>query len=224
MSIVAVVGNKGGTGKTTLSLNLAAGLARRGSVVIVDADPQQSAYQWRLTGDENAALPVVVAAAFGLEKTVQALRDVHDHVVIDCPPSVKALQTEHALRLADHALIPLQPSPMDLWATSHLARTIEKIRAENPRLRALIVMSQMEPRTTLSRLMPEAVAELDLPVARASLQRRSIHRLCVLEGRSVFQAGRRGAAAAAEINDLIAEIFDHDNASQRNASQENVSE
>ncbi|NCC29087.1 MAG: ParA family protein, partial [Gammaproteobacteria bacterium] len=64
MSIVAVVGNKGGTGKTTLSLNLAAGLARRGSIVIVDADPQQSAYQWRLIGDENAALPAVVAAAF----------------------------------------------------------------------------------------------------------------------------------------------------------------
>ncbi|CRI64522.1 ParA [Thiocapsa sp. KS1] len=222
MSIVAVVGNKGGTGKTTLSLNLAAGLGRRGSVVIVDADPQQSAYQWRLIGDENMALPAVVAAAFGLEKTVRALRDVHDHVVIDCPPSIKAPQTEHALRLADHALIPLQPSPMDLWATSHLARIIEQIRPENPRLRALIVMSQMEPRTTLSRLMPDAVAELDLPVARTSLQRRSIHRLCVLEGRSVFQAGRRGAAAAAEINDLIAEIFDHDNASQEHASQEHL--
>jgi chromosome partitioning protein len=222
MSIVAVVGNKGGTGKTTLSLNLAAGLARRGSVVIVDADPQQSAYQWRMIGDENAALPAVVAAAFGLEKTVRALRDVHDHVVIDCPPSIKAPQTEHALRLADHALIPLQPSPMDLWATSHLARIIEQVRPENPRLRTLIVMSQMEPRTTLSRLMPEAVAELDLPVARTSLQRRSIHRLCVLEGRSVFQAGRRGAAAAGEINDLIAEIFDHDNAAREHVSQEHA--
>jgi chromosome partitioning protein len=217
MSIVAVVGNKGGTGKTTLSLNLAAGLAGRGSVVVVDADPQESAYQWRLIGDENAALPAVVAAAFGLEKTVRALRDAHDHVVIDCPPSIKAPQTAQALRLADHALIPLQPSPMDLWATSHLARVIEGIRPENPRLRALIVMSQMEPRTTLSRLMPDAVAELDLPVARTSLQRRSIHRLCVLEGRSVFQAGRRGAAAAAEINDLIAEIFDHDNTTQEHA-------
>ncbi|MCG6898258.1 MAG: ParA family protein [Thiocapsa sp.] len=210
MSVVAVVGNKGGTGKTTLSLNLGAGLAQRGSVVIVDADPQQSAYQWRLVGDAGGGLPAVVAAAFGLDKTVLALRDVHAHVVIDCPPSIKAPQTEHALRLADHALIPLQPSPMDLWATSHIARIIEKLRPENPRLRALIVMSQMEPRTTLSRLMPEAVSELDLPVARTSLQRRSIHRLCVLEGRSIFQTGRRGAAAAAEINDLIAEIFDHD--------------
>jgi chromosome partitioning protein len=210
MSIVAVVGNKGGTGKTTLSLNLAAGLARRGSVVIVDADPQQSAYQWRLIGDDNVGLPSVVAAAFGLDKMIQALRDVHEHVVIDCPPSIKAPQTEQALRLADHALIPLQPSPMDLWATSHIARIIEKLRPENPGLRALLVMSQMEPRTTLSRLMPDAVSELDLPVARTSLQRRSIHRLCVLEGRSVFQTGRRGAAAAAEINELIAEIFDHD--------------
>ncbi|AHE98948.1 ParA family partition ATPase [Thioalkalivibrio paradoxus] len=207
MSILAVVGNKGGTGKTTLTLNLAAGLSRQDSVVIVDADPQQSAYQWRLIGDERSGLPAVVAAAYGLGKTVGALREAHTHVVIDCPPSIKAPQTEHALRIAEYVLIPVQPSPMDLWATSHIARIIEKMRQENPGLRALIVMSQTEPRTTLSRLMPEAARELDLPVARASLRRRSIHRHCVLEGRSVFQAGRRGEAAAAEINDLITEIF-----------------
>jgi chromosome partitioning protein len=210
MSIIAVVGNKGGTGKTTLSLNLAAGLARQGSVVIIDADPQQSAYQWRLVGDEDAPLPSVVAAASGLEKTIGAMRDAHMHVVIDCPPSIKAAQTEQALRLAEHALVPVQPSPMDLWATTHIARIIDKMRMDNPRLRALIVMSQMEPRTTLSRLMPDAAAELDLPVAVTTLRRRSIHRHCVLEGRSVFQAGRRGEAAAAEIEELIAEIFKHD--------------
>jgi chromosome partitioning protein len=210
MSILAVVGNKGGTGKTTLSLNLAAGLLKRGSVVVVDADPQQSAYQWRLVGRDDAGLPDVVAAAFGLEKTVHALREAHEHVVIDCPPSIKANQTEQALRLAQFALIPVQPSPMDLWATTHIARVVEKMRPGNPALRALIVMSQMEPRTTLSRLMPQAVTELDLPVARASLRRRSIHRHCVLEGRSVFQAGRRGEAAAAEIHELIAEIFQDD--------------
>jgi chromosome partitioning protein len=210
MSIIAVVGNKGGTGKTTLSLNLAAGLARQGSVVIIDADPQQSAYQWRLVGDEDAPLPSVVAAASGLEKTIGAMRDAHMHVVIDCPPSIKAAQTEQALRLAEHALVPVQPSPMDLWATTHIARIIDKMRMDNPRLRALIVMSQMEPRTTLSRLMPDAAAELDLPVAVTTLRRRSIHRHCVLEGRSVFQAGRRGEAAAAEIEELIAEVFKHD--------------
>jgi chromosome partitioning protein len=174
-------------------------------VVIVDADPQQSAYQWRLVGKDDSVLPAVVAAAIGLEKTVRALRDVHDHVVIDCPPSIKANQTEQALRLAEHALIPVQPSPMDLWATTHIARVVE-----NPGLRAVIVMSQMEPRTTLSRLMPEAAAELDLPVAASALRRRSIHRHCVLEGRSVFQAGRRGEAAANEIQELIAEIFEHE--------------
>ena len=207
MSVIAIVGNKGGTGKTTLSLNLAAGLARRASVAVVDADPQQSAYQWRLIGSESSRLPAVVAAAYGLEKTVQALRDAHTHLVIDCPPSIKAPQTEQVLRIADHALIPVQPSPMDLWATAHIARVIERLRPENPRLRALIVMSQTEPRTTLSRLMPDAVAELDLPVAETAVQRRSIHRRCVLEGRTVYDTGRRGEAAAAEIEALIAEVL-----------------
>jgi chromosome partitioning protein len=210
MSIIAVVGNKGGTGKTTLALNLAAGLAARGnSVVIVDADPQQSAYQWRLTGDANNGLPDVVAAAIGLGKTVSALGEANAHVVIDCPPSIKAAQSEQALRLADHALVPVQPSPVDLWATTHIARVIERLRPENPRLRALIVMCQLEPRTTLSKLMPDAAAELDLSVAVTGIRRRSIHRHCALEGRSVFQAGKRGAEAAAEIHQLLTELFDH---------------
>ncbi len=210
MSIIAVVGNKGGTGKTTLALNIAAALAQRGdSVVIVDADPQQSAYQWRLTGADDNGVPAVVAAAMGLDKTVRALGEAHAHVVIDCPPSIKATQAEQALTLADHALVPVQPSPMDLWATTHIAKVIERLRPENPRLRALIVMSQLEPRTTLSRLMPEAAAELDLPVAAAGIRRRSIHRHCALEGRSVFQAGKRGADAAAEIQQLLTELFDH---------------
>jgi chromosome partitioning protein len=210
MSIIAVVGNKGGTGKTTLALNIAAALAQRGdSVVIVDADPQQSAYQWRLTGDDDNGVPAVVAAAMGLDKTVRALGEAHAHVVIDCPPSIKATQAEQALRLADHALVPVQPSPMDLRATTHIAKVIERLRPDNPRLRALIVMSQLEPRTTLSRLMPQAASELDLPVAAAGIRRRSIHRHCALEGRSVFQAGKRGADAAAEIQQLLTELFDH---------------
>ena len=210
MSIIAVVGNKGGTGKTTLALNLAAGLAARGdSVVIVDADPQQSAYQWRLTGDADNGLPDVVAAAIGLEKTVFALGEANAHVVIDCPPSIKAPQSEQALRLADHALVPVQPSPVDLWATTHIAKVFERLRPENPRLRALIVMSQLEPRTTLSKLMPDAAAELDLAVATAGIRRRSIHRHCALEGHTVFQAGKRGAEAAAEIHKVLTELFDH---------------
>jgi len=103
----------------------------------------------------------------------------------------------------------VQPSPMDLWATSHIARIIEQLRPDNPRLKALIVMSQLEPRTTLSRLMPDAVAELDLPVAAAGIRRRSIHRHCALEGKSVFQAGKRGSDAADEIHQLLTELLDH---------------
>jgi chromosome partitioning protein len=209
VSVIAVVGNKGGTGKTTLALNLAAGLGRREPVVIVDADPQQSAYQWRLVRQEDPALPAVVASAVSLENSVRALRQTHAHVVIDCPPSITAPQTERALGQADYALIPVQPSPMDLWATTRIARVIERLRPENPELSALIVMSQMEPRTTLSRLMPGALAELDLPVAETALRRRSIHRMCILEGRTVFQVGRRGEAAAAEIEALIVEVFNH---------------
>jgi chromosome partitioning protein len=209
MSIIAIVGNKGGTGKTTLALNLAVGLAQGDSVVIIDADPQQSAYQWRLVREQDQTLPNVVAAAVGLKSSVEALAASHSHVVIDCPPSIKAPQTEQALALAEHALIPVQPSPMDLWATTHIARVIERLRPTNPKLRAHIVMSQIEPRTTLSKLMPEALSELDLPVAETAIRRRSIQRHAILEGRTIYQVGRRGEAAVAEIDALIQEVLQH---------------
>src|SRR3569832_1528317 len=93
MTVIALASSKGGVGKTTLTMNLAAGLSRRGRTVVVDADPQQSAGQ---SGR------------------------VHRYVVVDCPPSFAAPQTQAALQQADLLLVPMQPSPVDLWAGTHV--------------------------------------------------------------------------------------------------------
>ena len=113
VSIIALVGNKGGAGKTTLAVNLAAGLARQQSVAVIDADPQGSALQWRaIAGDASA--PPVAAAEADLQRQAFKLLQDYRWVVIDCPPSVHAPQTGAVLGFGDLALIPVQPSPMDL--------------------------------------------------------------------------------------------------------------
>lgn len=208
MPIFALASNKGGAGKTTLALNLACGLLRREPTAILDADPQGSAAQWRLIGGAGAGLPAVHHDAENLAEAVSALGGSHAFLVIDCPPSIHAPQTRQALALADRALIPVQPSPMDLWATVHIARVIAEARGDNPGLGAHLVINQLEPRTTLSRAMREAAGELELPVTRAAVRRRAIYRNCVLEGRSVFDVGSRGREAAAEIDALIAEVLE----------------
>jgi chromosome partitioning protein len=203
--VFVVVGNKGGAGKTTLSVNLAAGLARQSGIAVVDADPQGSAQQWRAIADEDA-VPVYEAGA-ELDSQIAELARYYDHIVIDCPPSVHAPQTSAVLQLGDLALIPVQPSPVDLWATVHIERAISEAQAINPALRALLVINQLESRTTLSRLVREALAEIALPVASTAVRRRAVYRNSALEGKSVFDMGRRGTAAVEELDQLIQEIM-----------------
>lgn len=206
MSVIAFVGNKGGAGKTTLTVNLASCLARQSSVAVIDADPQGSALQWRAFS-ENEHTVSVIEASEQLEEQANQLKQEYRYVVIDCPPSVHAPQTKTVLAFSDMALIPVQPSPVDLWATVHIEEAVNKARESNDRLKAMLVINQLEARTMLSRLVRDALSEIDLPVAKTALKRRAIFRSSALEGKSVFDMGRRGADAASEIEHLIEEVF-----------------
>jgi chromosome partitioning protein len=206
MPVIAVVGNKGGAGKTTLSVNLASGIARQKSTVVVDADPQGSALQWREFSENEKAVPVHEADT-ELQSQVDDLANDYEYVVIDCPPSVHAPQTSAVLKFSDLALIPVQPSPVDLWATVHIEQAINNAYEDNPSLRALLVINQLETRTTLSRLVREVLSEIALPVANTAVRRRAIYRSSALEGKSVFDMGRRGADASTELEQLLQEVM-----------------
>lgn len=205
MSIIAIVGNKGGAGKTTLSVNIASGINKRFRTAIIDADPQRSSLQWRAFSEDDAVS--VYEAEDELGAQANQLQQQYERIIIDCPPSVYAPQTNKALEVSTHAIIPVQPSPMDLWATVHIVEVVEKAREENPHLKPLIVINQLEPRTMLSKLVRDAVVEIGVPVADAMIRRRAIFRSSVLEGKSVYEMGRRGDAAVEEIESLIQEIM-----------------
>jgi len=205
MSVIAIVGNKGGVGKTTLSVNIASGLNKRRSTAVIDADPQLSSIQWRAFSEDNAVS--VYEAEENLAAQARELKQDYDQIVIDCPPSVYAPQTNKALVISDRAVIPVQPSPMDLWATVHIIEAVEKAKESNPGLRPLLVINQLEPKTMLSKLVRDAVQEIGIPVADVMIRRRAIFRSSALDGKSVYEAGGHGAAAVEEIEQLIQEIM-----------------
>jgi chromosome partitioning protein len=207
MPVLALVGNKGGVGKTTLCVNLAATLGTRAPTLVLDADPQESALQWSALAVGTEPAPMVAGAAGTVADAVAAARDAYRYILIDCPPSVHAEQTLQALECADVALIPVLPSPLDIWASVHAEARIEAARDRNPGLRAFLVINQLEPRTRLSNLMCRALAELSLPVARTAIRRRMIYRDAVLAGKTVGTVGRKGAAAAGEIEALANEVL-----------------
>lgn len=206
MPVIAIVGNKGGVGKTTLSLNLTAGMSKRNSIAVIDADPQGSALHWHAISGDTETITVFRADSHLPGQTTRLLQD-YSYIVVDCPPSVDSPQTRSVLAIADLALIPVQPSPMDLWATVNTQQAITQARTSNPSLRALMVINQLELRTTLSQLVRDALTEITLPVANTSLRRRAVYRNSVLEGKSVFDMGRKGTDAATEIDQLIEEVM-----------------
>jgi chromosome partitioning protein len=206
MPVIALVGNKGGAGKTTLSVNLAAGLARYAETAIVDADPQGSSVHWYANSTDERVTPVYQSESELLYQ-INGLKNQYPYIIADCPPSVHAPQTDAILKMADVALVPVQPSPIDLWATVHIEQAVTEAKRINPTLRALLVVNQMELRSTLSKLIRDALSEIAVPVANTAVRKRAVYKASALEGRTVFDMGKRGEEAARELDQLIKEVI-----------------
>ena len=205
--VIAVINQKGGAGKTTLSMNLAAGLTRRGDTVVIDLDPQGSSRQWASMG--SAPFPATNKQINGNwdARTLHQNYRAYRHMVLDCPPSLESHASLQALRACDVALIPVLPSPVDLWASMNLPQEIEEARKANPNIKAFLVLNQLEPRSALSSAMRGALTEFGVPVLNAGIRRRAAYRNAALEGLSVYQMVGRGTHAAEEMEAIIKEVI-----------------
>lgn len=202
MHIISVINLKGGVGKTTIALNLAATLAEQGHrVVLIDADPQRSATQWAQQGppalpmavhplQADAGAPQFQAALAQLAQAAQATL-----VVIDCPPELSDPALVAAL-LADVVLVPVTPSPLDLWAAQQAVATAQEARALRDGVKPLIslVPSKLLQQTILARDLPAALAALGEPVAPAITQRVALVEAIVL-GQTISTYAKTSPAA-----------------------------
>ena len=160
----------------------------------------------QLAGAEIELVPTM-SRELRLKKVLDDLPVSYDFVIVDCPPSLDMHVTVKLLERVDSVLIPVLPSPLDLWASAGTVEAVRKARDVNPGLRAWLILNQTEPRSALSRAMAGAVASLELPVIETPVRRRAAFRLSVVEGMSVYQLGARGAAAMQEIEQVIEEIM-----------------
>jgi len=192
--VVAIAQQKGGSGKTMLAAQLAVALAETGSrVAVLDIDPQGSLTIWAKlrSAAPKAAVSITCAATSGwrLTSELEKLRAAHDFVLIDTPPVIDS-DARRAIRAADLVLIPLQPSPPDLWA----AEGTLKLAAEEKRAVAL-VFNRAAAASRLRKRMEAEIKARRLFLLEAALGNRAGYANAFADGVGVTEAGPATQAA-----------------------------
>jgi chromosome partitioning protein len=203
--IITIAQQKGGAGKTTLAAHLALAWAGSCRVAVIDIDPQASLATWfRLRRERLGALaPGIEVAALGgwrVAAEVERQARSHDVVVIDTAPHAET-EARIAVRAASLVLVPVQPSPMDVWATRP---TLELARQE--RVPSLLVLNRVPSRARLTETMQDELAALGAPRAQTEIGNRVAFAAALAEGKSILEAAP-GSRAADEIMALAREVL-----------------
>lgn len=206
--IVALCGQKGGTGKTTTAIAIASEWFDRGKkVLLVDVDPQQSTRTWgHIAAEQDRSTPTIIAVGSGFHRPGQLpdLARNYEHVVLDCPPRHGELQRS-ALMVADVAILPCGPQSVDAWALVESLDLIKEAQVIRSELRAAILVTRQLSRTSMGKGAREALREAGIPLLRTELCARVAYAEALAAGQGITQYARKSAAAD-EVRRLVDEI------------------
>ena len=205
MKVLAVLNQKGGSGKTTIATHIARALQLDGAdVLLVDSDPQGSARDWAAVR-EDQPLTVVGIDRPTIDRDVKNVARKVDFVVIDGAPQAADLAVS-AIKAADFVLIPVQPSPYDIWATADLVELVkQRIDLTDGKLQAAFVVSRAIKGTRIGTEISDALTGYGLPVLSSRITQRVSYPGSAAAGTTVLETEQDGDAAA-EVRALVNEI------------------
>lgn len=203
--VLVVSQQKGGSGKTTLTAHLAVALAKGLPVAVLDVDPQGSLGQWferreQRLGEENIDLQFRTASGWGAKREARSLARDHAVVLVDTPPR-SDMETRHAIETADLIAVPVQPTPVDLWATS---ATLEM--AQKSDRQAILIINRALARAAATDQTMEAIRALGATIAATQIGNRVAFASSMGIGSTVLEAAPTSKAAL-EVLSLSVEIL-----------------
>ena len=201
--VITVAQQKGGSGKTTLAVNIAVALARTGSTVaLLDTDPQGSTGHWFMTRDEamdDAGMEFGTASAWGAGYECKKLRKSADFVIVDTPPKVDS-DLRPVLRESSLVLVPVATSQVDLWALDSILELAERIGVPS-----MVVLNRFKPGTRVSSDIEQALAGREVARAEAVLGNRVVYAESLGQGKGVLEMGK--GAWTTEVEALRDEVL-----------------
>jgi chromosome partitioning protein len=204
--IIGVLNQKGGVGKTTIAVHLAASLAQQGTrVLLVDADPQGSALDWDAAREADPLFTVVGKPSKTLHKDMERFAQDYEYVIIDGPPRVDVI-ARAAILASDLVLIPVQPSPYDVWAAEEIMSLVREAGVFKENLKCVFVINRKIVNTAIGRDVSEALAQYEIPVLKTAICQRVAFAESASKGQTVLETEPNGTAAQ-EIRNLTTEIL-----------------
>lgn len=223
--IMLLGGEKGGTGKTSIAINLAVSFAQDGrDVLLIDTDRQGSSNFWANTRDETGTLPripCVQSFGKGLAQNILDLAQRYEDIIIDAGGR-DSMELRYSMGVADKMVIPCQPTQFDLMTLGQMSTLVEQAQTLNPSLVAYVVLTRCatNPAVTDAQEASEVISEIpNLILLRTILKERVSYQRSVREGLGVAEATPPDNKAIVEIRELFQEIFDAQKTDIQEASQ-----
>jgi len=173
--IISALNLKGGVGKSTIITNLASIFKEKNlKPILIDLDSQQSVIKWYQQGSQSFGFSVFTISLDQEPREINniiellAIQEKATHVFLDCPPQI-AEETFIAALISDLVLIPITPSPFDLWAAEEAIQTIQEARKEQREKRlpkVLLIPSKVLPRTILGKSIKKSLKKFNEPIAQ----------------------------------------------------------
>jgi chromosome partitioning protein len=211
--IISITNQKGGAGKSTTTMLIAGGFAKKNlRVFVADADKQRTATRWAKEAPENSPFPANVYPMGDYEATIhreiRKVIDSYDVILVDCPPALESPIPQSALQVSDLALIPMIPSPPDIWAAAGIENLVKRAAITNPTLQARILVNMAQDRTMLSRKVEELLEAFGIPLLRHRLIQREVYRHTAGFGLTIYgMTGDTAQVAQREVTAITKEVL-----------------